>query len=328
MNIDKYLIEKGKIIEDYLKAVIPSDDSIPILYSGMRYALSSGGKRLRPILAMAVAEAVGGDYHDVLSYAAAIEIIHNFTLVHDDIEDGDKTRRNMPAVWVKYGLAHGINIGDALFAYAFKILADSDYTPRLKATLLKILSNTVFEISEGQALDMSFRNKSHITENDYFKMIIKKTGVLFSAALEGSALISGANSDILRMLREYGKNIGPAFQIRDDLLDLTEGKGRDAIGNDIREGKRSLMVVYCINKCDEHTKNELLSILDKGREKVTNDDVSRAIEIFRTSGALQYAEKCCNKLAQRAKLAIQQFPKSDAKSLLTELANYIITRTK
>lgn len=317
---------RGKIINEYIRSILPASKEIPILYEGMRYSIDTGGKRVRPILALIATEILSEDYKKSLPYASVIEIIHNFTLVHDDIEDGDKNRRNMPAVWVKFGLDHGINIGDALFAYAFKILAESPYEDKVKSILFKIISNTVFEISEGQALDMSFRGRNDIKEEDYFKMIVKKTGVLLSAALEGGAIIAKANDDIIKMLRVYGRNIGPAFQIKDDLLDLTEGKGRKAIGNDIREGKRSLMVVYCLEKCNTKDKKQMLEILDKGRENVSNEDITFVIDLFQKYNALDYAESVCERLVQNAINAIDNLQESHAKDLLIELAEYIIKR--
>lgn len=331
ISLNSYITNKVKLIEDYMRGLFPEQTEIPNFYDAMKYAIFVGGKRLRPILTFIACELSGGDIKRALPYAAVIEIIHNFTLVHDDIEDEDTVRRNMPAVWVKYGLDNGINIGDGMFSFAIKHLLDcEEYTINEKIKLLSLVINTTLEIFEGQALDMSFRRKDYVTEEEYMRMIHKKTGVLLSAALLGGAIIAKeSNEKVLKALELYGKYIGPAFQIRDDIIDLTEGKGRGAIGNDIKEGKRSLLVIDLLSKCTSDEKARVLEILNKPREETTDNEVQEVINLMKKYNSIKYAEKRCIELKNKAIDALKNIDNSNEyKSLLIQIAEFIVFREK
>lgn len=331
VDFNQYFQEKKALIEDYLDKIMPKDYELENFYDAMRYAIFIGGKRVRPILSLIAVELAGGKIEEALPFAAAIEMIHNFTLIHDDIEDGDTTRRNKPAVWVKYGLDNGINIGDGLFTFAYKHIIDyQGYDDEQKLKLLKILTDTTLEICEGQALDMSFRKKDSVTEEEYMKMIFKKTGVLLSAALKGGVIIAKINDKkLINALEEYGKYIGPAFQIKDDVLDLTEGKGRDTIGNDVKEGKRSLLVIHLLKKCTPEEKKRVLEILNKPRDKTTDSDVREVIDLMKKYGSVEYAMQKSIELKNKAIEALKNIDNNNEyKKLLIELAEFIVYRKK
>ncbi|MGQ4832845.1 MAG: polyprenyl synthetase family protein [Candidatus Asgardarchaeia archaeon] len=331
IDFNQYFQEKKDLIEKYLDKIMPKDQETENFYDAMRYAIFIGGKRIRPILSLVATELAGGNIDAALPFAAAIEMIHNFTLIHDDIEDGDTTRRNKPAVWVKYGLDNGINIGDGLFTLAYQHILNSDiYDAEQKLKLLKILTDTTLEICEGQALDMSFRRKDVVTEEDYMRMIFKKTGVLLSAALKGGAIIARTSDpNLIEALEDYGKHIGPAFQIRDDILDLTEGKGREAIGNDIREGKRSLLVIHLLQKCAPEERKKVLEILNKPRDKTTESDVRYIIELMNKYGSIEYAMQKSIELKNKAVNALKNIDDNNIyKKLLIKLAEFIVYRKK
>ncbi|MBW6451355.1 MAG: polyprenyl synthetase family protein [DPANN group archaeon] len=331
IDIEKLIEEKGPLIESEIEKIIPKQTSIPNLYDGMWYALGSKGKRLRPILCLVAAKSLGAEEKQTLPFAAALEVIHNMTLVHDDIEDGDTIRRDNPAVWIKYGMDHGINIGDGLFACAYQLILQSnknglDADKSIK--LFKIFTDTILTIVEGQTMDMNFRNKKNVKVAEYMDMIWRKTGILFGASVAGSALIAGASEEVTSSLIAYGQKIGPAFQIRDDILDLSKGKGRGGmIGNDIKEGKRSLMVIYALENMSETQKDKLIEILDKPRDSTTDEEVEWVIEKFNHIGAIKYAEELANKMLDEA-MDILENLNIPSKEDLIEITNFIVKRQK
>jgi len=176
------------------------------------------GKLIRPALCIWACEACGGDAGEALPAAAALEWVHNFTLVHDDIQDGDRERRGRETVWSIWGLAQGINAGDALFARAFATLANEGSHPQRRLRATRLIADAVLVVVEGQALDLRFEGKPDTTLRAYLRMIRSKTGALIGASLEAGAVMAGADPEISRRLRDAGTLLGVAFQIRDDWL--------------------------------------------------------------------------------------------------------------
>jgi len=292
-------------------------------YHAMRYALEGRGKRIRPLLCFTACKALNGDPKAALPYATAIELIHNFSLIHDDIEDGDVYRRNKLSVWKKYGLAHGVNIGDGMFALAYKALFLSQLPTEIIVTLGKVLTKSVLAIAEGQSIDINFRNQKNVTEEEYMRSIGLKTGTLLGASLQGGAIIANASLDVLNGLINYGHSVGLAFQIRDDIIDLTVGKGRKEIGCDIKEGKRSLLVVHALSQANPEEKKKLLSILDKNREQTTSQDIEEVISLFKKYHTVEYAQSTVHRLVERAINNLANFPNSEGKEALIYLAKFI-----
>ena len=331
IDIEKIIKEKSPLIEKEIEMIIPKQSSIPNLYDGMWYALGNTGKRLRPILCLIAAKALGADEKQALPYAASLEVMHNMTLVHDDVEDGDTIRRDLPAVWIKYGIGHGINIGDGLFACAYELVLRSHkmgLSAEKSIKLFKIFSDTILTIVEGQAMDMNFRGRKDVTVQDYMDMIWRKTGILFGASVAGGALIAGAPDDVTSSLIAYGQKIGPAFQIRDDLLDLSKGKGRGGvIGNDVREGKRSLIAIYAIDNLPESQKEKLIEILDKPRDETTDEEVVWVIDKFNSTGAIEYSQNVANKMLKESIEIINNI-NIESKEELLEVTNFIVKRNK
>lgn len=329
-NIDiwKEIKKLKPIIDEEISKVIPKEHYIKHLYEEVHYHLESGGKRWRPALCIFVCEALGGSKDEALPFAAGIEILHNFSLIHDDIEDEDEYRRDRPSLWKKIGIARAINVGDGMFAKAFESVTKGEevgISPEKNFELLKILSNSATNLMEGQAMDMNSRFKTDITEQEYMEMVSKKTGALVSASVLGGAVITGVSSEIKNSLKEYGKKLGIAFQIADDLLDFTEEKGRGGeIGNDIKEGKRSLMVVHYITKSEKP--DELLNILDKPREKTTEEDVELAMSLLESEGSIEYAKQKMEELTKEAITLLNPIPESKQKGYLEQIARFTINR--
>jgi len=306
----------SEAIDDLLPVVHPKG-----LYEAGRHLVDAGGKRLRPSMLLMAAEAMGGDPKTVVPAAVSIELVHNFTLIHDDIMDNAETRRGRPAVHVKWDEAGAILAGDTLYSKAFEILtAVKAPKPEDMVASVTMLARTCAAICEGQWLDMEFERRDQVTESEYLEMIEKKTGVLYGAAAWMGARLSGAPEKQAEGLERFGRLVGMAFQIQDDVLDLTApakvlGKPR---GGDLAEGKKTLIMIHAMGA---GTKIEIF-----GRRNAPSDEVEVALETLRASGSIDYARKKAVSLVEEGKEALAALPGSDAKVLLLELADYMISR--
>ena len=206
-------------IERFLK-----DGQPETLYDAARHLSLAGGKRLRPCMAMLACEAVKGDVIKVIPLTIGLELIHNFTLVHDDIMDKSKLRRNMPAVHIKYGEPTAIIAGDLLFTKAFESMHAITGDPAVFKNVEFGLIDCIREICEGQQLDMEFESRKIVSEAEYIEMILKKTAVFFMYAAEAGAILGGGSREQSNALNEYGKALGLGFQIHDDYLDMSSSE--------------------------------------------------------------------------------------------------------
>jgi len=298
------------------------------LYNAARHLPLAGGKRLRPCLAMISCEVVKGDITRVIPLSIALELIHNFTLVHDDIMDKSKLRRNLPAVHMKYGEPTAIIAGDLLFTKAFEAIHGTQDDLSIFKNVEYGLIDCIREICEGQQLDMEFEQRQIISEDEYIEMILKKTAVFFMYAAEAGAILGGGNKEQTQALNEYGKNLGLAFQIHDDYLDMHSDEktlGKD-IGNDIRNGKKTLIAVHSLNNSQGDDKKTIKEIF--GNKKATEQQIKQIYSLFNTTGSIEYAKKTADKYCNKAKEQLEIFPDSDAKQILLQLAEYSIKREK
>jgi geranylgeranyl diphosphate synthase type I len=313
----------NKQLEKFLKSGNPKT-----LYDAARHLPMAGGKRLRPCFTMISCEAVNGDIIKVIPLAIALELIHNFTLVHDDIMDKSKLRRNIPTVHVKYGEPAAINAGDLLFIKAFEsmhnITGDCSVFKNLEYGFIDFIR----EICEGQQLDMDFEKRQIINEDEYLEMIRKKTAVFFQFAAEAGTIIGEGTKDEVNALNEYGLNAGLGFQIWDDFLDVSSNEstlGKD-IGNDIRNGKKTLIAVHCFNNTTGNDKKLLDEIF--GNKKATEKEVKQVYNLFEKMKSIDYAKNSALGYISKAKKALDILPDSNGKELLLKLADYSIKREK
>jgi geranylgeranyl pyrophosphate synthase len=316
MHIDQlYLIKKteelGNLVSnEFEKIVRPHDDVFP-LYDGIWYAIGSKGKKLRPTICLLACQTLGGNINKALAVATAFEMLHNFILVHDDIEDHDTVRRNQPTVWVKYGLEHAVNMGDVMLAEVYQAILRSKKTglsSNLILRLVELVTETMIETGEGQALDIESRSKDEITEEQYMQIVTKKTGRYLVAPIIGGAIVANADEKLIRTIEKFGKCAGPVFQMRDDILDMTIGKGRGEIGCDIKEGKRSFLVTYVASKCTLEERKRLYEILNTRREEKSENDVNWVIDLFKKYRAVDHATRKIDALVIQAKRAITNLP--------------------
>jgi geranylgeranyl diphosphate synthase type I len=298
------------------------------LYDAVRHLPLAGGKRLRPCIAMLSCESVKGDVIKVIPFSIALELVHNFTLVHDDIMDKSKLRRNIPAVHIKYGEPTAIIAGDLLFAKAFESMHNlaTDYS--IFKNIEYGLIDCVREICEGQQLDMEYEKRKIILEDEYIEMIRKKTAIFFQFAAEVGAILGGGTPEQIHTMNEYGLNLGLGFQIWDDYLDISSDEktlGKD-IGNDIRNGKKTLIAIHCFNNATGNDKQILEDIF--GNKSAKEQEVKQVYNLFIKLKSIDYAKNCALNYCEKAKKALDSIPDSDAKKILLELAIYAINRRK
>lgn len=227
------------------------------LYEPISYTMALGGKRVRPALLLMANDLFGGTANRALSAALAIEIFHNFTLVHDDIMDNAPVRRGKPTVFKKWNVPTAILSGDVMLVEAYQLLCD--YEPELLPHLLKLFNKTAVEVCEGQQYDMLFENASDVSIDDYLKMIELKTAVLLGASLKMGALIAKATRNDAQHLYEFGKNIGVAFQLMDDILDVygDPKKFGKQVGGDILANKKTYLLLQALHKAEGKLHKEL-----------------------------------------------------------------------
>jgi geranylgeranyl diphosphate synthase, type I len=226
---------------------------------------SGGGKRLRPLLCLLACEAAGGDLHTALDVAAAIELLHNFSLIHDDIEDRDPTRRHRPTVWKLWGDAQGINVGDGMFALASRAcLALDDATTAVQVT--REFQSTALALTEGQYLDMSFEGRADVREDEYLTMIACKTAGLVAFSTWAGGRVAGASATTIEALRVFGHAVGMAFQIRDDVRGIWaswDETGKVA-GTDLENRKKTLPVLRGAARAEGEDRDLFAAYLDGG----------------------------------------------------------------
>jgi len=249
----------------------------------------TGGKRLRALLPLLVAEALGQDPGRLVPFGAACELLHNATLVHDDLQDGDRLRRGLPTVWARFGAPQAINLGDAMFYWTLLALLRLDAPPALRERLAERVLRATLRVIDGQEREFALKARAEVSLQDYFAMVEGKTSGLFALPMAGAALACGAPGEVVDGLAEAARHLGVLFQIQDDVLDLFGDKGREAPGGDIAEGKRSVLVVWALANLPPERAAWLRAVLDAPREATSAADIALAIELLRGCGALTFA---------------------------------------
>ena len=263
----------------------------PLLQRMCRYQLTSGGKRLRAVVPVILAETLGVAPEQVYHFAAACEMLHNATLVHDDVQDGDYVRRDRATVWAMWGKAQAINLGDAMFFFGSLLLHEIDATPSMRLKILKEYAECTTRVISGQVEEFKLKEADSLHLTDYFDMVEKKTSALFSLPLVGTARLARAPGSVQRGLAKAALHLGVIFQIQDDLLDLWGNKGRDQPGSDLREGKISILAAHTLCTAPKPLRERLTTILRTPRSQTTPELVSEATAIFERVGSRDHALK-------------------------------------
>lgn len=300
------------------------------LYEPIAYALSGGGKRLRPMLALLACDLCGGQKEDVLPAALALEVFHNFTLLHDDVMDHASVRRSRPSVNVKYNDNTAILSGDQMLIEAYKLIAKVPTDKQ--ATVLSLFNEMATGVCEGQQLDMDFETMplDEVSLEDYINMIRLKTSVLLAYALKIGAYVGGATKVQEQALYDFGLHLGLAFQIQDDVLDVygDEATFGKAIGGDICEGKKTFVFLTARDNSDEITRRSLFEamLLPSGTAEQRKEKITRVVSLYNRVRAREKAEAAIAEHTVQALKQLEAFPDSEAKQTLISLAEQLVTR--
>ncbi len=325
-ELSRELSRYASIIDSYLGEKLRG--SPEHLYKAATHLIKAGGKRVRPAVTLATAKMLGGSVamSRAIPLAASVEAIHNFSLVHDDIMDRDEYRRGVPTVHTIWGEATAILAGDLLYAYAFHLAGEAGsrgLQPGYLVEAYKVLAEASVKLSEGQGYDMAFEATWDVGVRDYLNMVYLKTGALIEAAARLGAIAAESDLGVVSALGDYGRLVGIAFQIRDDILGIfgDPGKTGKPVYSDLRRGKKTLLLVYTVEKIGREEVERLLS-------QGMYEDVARLI---RESGALSYAEKLARGYMEEAisildGLAIVE--DEGAREFLRSLARFVVERDR
>jgi geranylgeranyl diphosphate synthase type I len=326
--IKKKLQENAEKVDAFIEILFKENKPLE-LYSASHYLISAGGKRLRPYLVTKSCEIVDGNPDDAIPFAAGLEVLHTFTLVHDDVMDNDDIRRGVPTVHTKYGVPMAIAAGDLLFAKVFETFlnhAPKHLSPLniIKSTK-KVIEATIL-LCEGQALDISFPKTTNVTESDYFSMVSGKTSALFKTCAEIGAIVGNGNSQQIDALGKFAWDAGIAFQLVDDLLGTTTSEkilGKP-IGSDLREGKKTLIIIHALANGNSYQKKYLTKVL--GNLKATHNELQKATKFLYEIGSIDYTIRKANEYTNNALKMLEIFPESEGKNDIESLVSYFVQR--
>jgi len=296
------------------------------LYEPIQYILNLGGKRLRPVLTLMTADCFEGDVKDALDAALAIEVFHNFSLIHDDIMDAAPLRRGHQTVHEKWDLNTGILSGDSMLIMAYQLF--ENYPPEVYQKLTKLFSKTALEVCEGQQYDIDFETRNTVTISEYLKMIEYKTAVLVGAAMKMGAIIASASIEDQNRCYEFGKNLGIAFQLQDDYLDAfgdpeTFGK---QVGGDIIENKKTYLYLKALEFSSEKDKLHLKQLFSSETNN-SSEKVQVTKQIFSASGSAEATQKAISFYTTKAFEIMKTINISEPKKqILESFGTQLMTR--
>ena len=298
-------------VEDELKRAVASD--VSLLAEASRYVFSSGGKRVRPhVLLLSYKTAGGKDISQAVPLAAAVELLHTASLVHDDINDHSSTRRGQETVNARWGNSMAILTGDFIFIQLLHLIAGCD------AQVIRGLADCCSAIVEGETLEVMHRGDDGMTEELHLEIVRRKTASLFSACARIGGILAGGTEQEIAALSSYGLNLGIAFQIRDDILDLV-GSSDDLgkpVTSDLEQGKMSLAILFAMKRSG------------RARQILHSENSVQALDLLRDTGALDYATQRAREYANKGKTDLTIFPRSEASAGLHELADFAVARDR
>lgn len=335
-----FLKETKKQIDTHIFDFLPSQHDNPEVHQFYEMMLDyplRAGKGLRPAICLLICEAFGGNPQRAVNTAAALELLQNWALIHDDIEDGSDLRRGEPCLHQKYGIPIAINVGDGLHCKMWEMLhrnADLlgfELTFEIASEFAE-LSNSIVE---GQHIELSWveSNRWDLTETDYWTMCIKKTASYTCITpCRVGARIAGVPKAEMDLFVNFGMNLGVAFQIQDDVLNLIgEEKlyGKE-IGGDISEGKRTLILIHLLNNCSQAEADRVIEIMDQQRAEKHQDEIQEVLDLMKRYGSIQHAQQRAKTLAQKAYTQFNQtfsyLPDTQAKEIFLQLIHFLIER--
>ncbi len=315
-----------ELVEEFERHLMahPFPSAPDTLYEPCRYIIDLGGKRIRPVLCLMSNELIGELNTDAWHGAAAIELFHNYTLIHDDIMDNAPLRRGKPTIHARYGMTAGILSGDVMSIYAYEQLAQ---IKQALAPILSLFNKTAIQVCEGQQLDMDFELRNDVSIDEYIHMITLKTSVLLACSLKMGALLGGSTGGNADKLYEFGKNLGIAFQLQDDYLDAfgeTDRLGKQK-GGDIKANKKTYLLLRALENANDSHKKEIAYWLQNDAE----EKVHAMLSIFTESGADVLCREAVEHYSNKAFDCLEDVAiLGKRKAALHELASYLLQRDK
>lgn len=339
-NFENLLSETTRLIDPKIKELLSlyTDDDDKRTNELIHYQIETGGKKIRPVFCMASCLLFNGKISNALYSAAGLEILHNYTLIIDDIIDNSYLRRNKPTTWAKFGKAIALCAGADYSATIFQAANKSKNPVKIS----ELFAKTIKTIFDGQILDILFEQSGRederyiiknrykkITQADYIKMISKKTAILIETSCEVGGICANANQTQITTLKKYGFNLGMAFQIQDDILDIfgDEKKFGKEIGHDIKGKKLSnIVILFAMEEIAQADKKTILNILKK--EEVNNNDVKEVIKLINKTSAKERACLLGERYIKKAKESLKKLPQNNWNNILNEIADFIVKREK
>lgn len=294
------------------------------LYEPLNYIMSGGGKRIRPLLMILACEAFGGEFEDAVDAAVAIEILHNFTLVHDDIMDNAATRRGKETIHKRWDVNTAILVGDELIGLSYRSLLKT--RSRRIDDVVRAFTDGVIEVCEGQAFDKEFESDNSISLDDYFLMIKKKTAELIRISSVIGSIIADAGNDEIELISCYAQKLGFAFQIQDDLLDVVadENEFGKKIGGDILEKKKTYLYLKALELNNKNDRDHLVALYTEGNEN--HNKTGEVINIYKRSGVVESAKDEIRKYTLKANESLSQLKNEQARYRLKSFSDMLLNR--
>ena len=317
---------KGEV-ESELAEHLPRTGEPKEFYSSVWDLLDRGGKRIRPALTFLACECVGGRRGDAVAAAAAVELLHNMTLVHDDIEDESELRRGEPCIHRMYGIPTAINAGDAMLIKVFEIANSNSIPQEHRYRLVSQIAKRAYEITWGQAFEFSMWKRKEFSEDEVIRLLKYKTGALTRLSVEAGAISGGASDQQLEALGDFGETIGIAFQIVDDVLNIqgdVKEYGKE-IGGDIREGKKTVLASHLLRVASPSQKRTFANLL--GKKGITKSDIRKAIALYAKYRSIEYAKNKAVTYLNKSLSALDALPPSDASQSLVTVAKFLVSRS-
>ena len=325
MKKTKQIEQNAKIVNKYLNSKLKGNPKK--LYDAAGHLIVNGGKRLRPYMVIRSCQILKGEVSNAMPAASAVEMVHNFTLVHDDIMDNDEMRHGVPTVHKKFGMPIAILAGDVLFSKAFQIITDSKLSTNATTQLVSRLAKACVDVCEGQLLDVKMAEEKKIpAQAEYITMIGKKTAALFDVSCAMGAICATNKVKDITNLSSFGRNLGIAFQITDDLIGVMGDPKitKKPVGNDLREGKKSLPILMAIKSAKGNDKKIILKAF--GNSKVSRKDLNKAVDVIRSLGIEENVRKQALKYAEKAEKSLSKYSGS-AKMELISLLDFVVKRS-
>ncbi|MGD0688648.1 MAG: polyprenyl synthetase family protein [Candidatus Bathyarchaeia archaeon] len=314
-------------IDVELEKHLPRDGEPFEFYASVWDLIDRGGKRFRPALTFLACECVGGKKEDAVGAAAAIELLHNMTLVHDDIEDQSELRRGKPCIHKIYGVPSAINSGDAMLIKVFEIANSSKIPAERCQRLVAKIADRAYGITWGQAFEFSMWERKNFTEEDVIRLLRFKTGALTGLSTEGGAIAGGGSQEQLEILGKFGETVGIAFQIVDDLLNVkgdVKEYGKE-IGGDIREGKKTVLAAHLLKAATPQDKKVFGRLL--GKKNVKKNEIRQVIGLYEKYGSTEYAKTQADTFLENAMKTLNRLPPSEARNSLSSIADFLVSRS-